>query len=200
MKETLSLALGLLLGLSLTTAQTTWKSDLSHSRVDFSVSHLVIAEVTGRFTQFDVTLQQGKDDFSDAKLEATIKTASINTDNENRDKHLRSDDFLNAEKFPEIKFKSTSFEKTGKDAYKITGDLTIRDVTKTVVLDAKYNGSVTDPWGSVKSAFKATTSVNRFDYGVKWNKMVEAGGLVAGDTVNITLLVELGKKKEGSPL
>jgi polyisoprenoid-binding protein YceI len=199
MRNTVALAFGLLIGLSLASAQTTWKSDLSHSRVDFSVSHLVIAEVTGRFTQFDVTLQQGKEDFSDSKLEATIKTASINTDNETRDKHLKSDDFLNADKFPDITFKSTSFEKTGKDTYKITGDLTIRDVTKTVVLDAKYNGSVTDPWGNVKSAFKATTSVNRFDYGVKWNKAMETGGLVAGDTVNITLLVELGQKKAGSP-
>ncbi len=195
MRTTVALAFGLLFGLSLTTAQTIWNSDLSHSRVDFSVSHLVIAEVTGRFTQFEVTLQQEKEDFSDSKLEATIKTASINTDSEGRDKHLRSDDFLNAEKFPDITFKSTSFVKTGKDTYKVTGDLTIRDVTKTVVLDTKYNGSVTDPRGNVKSAFKATTSVNRFDYGVKWNKAIETGGLVAGDTVTITLLVELGKQK-----
>lgn len=195
MRTTVALAFGLLFGLSLTTAQTIWNSDLSHSRVDFSVSHLVIAEVTGRFTQFEVTLQQEKEDFSDSKLEATIKTASINTDSEGRDKHLRSDDFLNAEKFPDITFKSTSFVKTGKDTYKVTGDLTIRDVTKTVVLDTKYNGSVTDPRGNVKSAFKATSSVNRFDYGVKWNKAIETGGLVAGDTVTITLLVELGKQK-----
>ncbi len=195
MRRTLALAFGLLFGLSLTTAQTTWKSDLSHSRVDFSVSHLVIAEVTGRFTQFEVTLQQEKEDFSDSKLEATIKTASINTDNEVRDKHLRSDDFLNAEKFPEIKFTSTSFVKTGKDTFTITGDLTIRDVTKSVVLDAKYNGSVTDPRENVKSAFKATTSVNRFDYGVKWNKAIETGGLVAGDIVTITLLAEMGRQK-----
>jgi polyisoprenoid-binding protein YceI len=195
MRKTLALTLGLLFGLSLTTAQTTWKSDLSHSRVDFSVSHLVIAEVTGRFTQFEVTLQQGKEDFSDSKLEATIKTASINTDNEGRDKHLKSDDFLNAEKFPDLTFRSTSFVKTGKDTYKVTGNLTIRDVTKEVVLDTKYNGSVTDPWGNLKSAFKATASVNRFDYGVKWNKAIETGGLVAGDTISITLLIELGKQK-----
>jgi len=195
MKKTSALVFGLLFGLSLSTAQTIWKSDLSHSRVDFSVSHLVIAEVTGRFTQFDVTLQQGKDDFSDAKLEATIKTASINTDNEGRDKHVRSDDFLNAEKFPEIKFQSTSFTNMGNNAYKIAGDLTIRDVTKPVVLETKYNGSVTDSRGNVKSAFKATTSINRFDYGVKWNKAIETGGLVAGDTINVTLLVELGIQK-----
>lgn len=172
-----------------------WKADLSHSRVEFNVSHLVISEVTGRFTDFEVTLEQGKDDFSGSTVEASIQTKSINTDNQQRDNHLRSDDFLNSEKFPELKFKSSSFEKTGGNEYKITGDLTIRDVTRTVVLDGKLLGSVKTPWGDERAGFVATTSVNRFDYGVRWDKTLDSGGLVAGKDVAITLRVELVKQK-----
>jgi polyisoprenoid-binding protein YceI len=178
-----------------TTQAAVWKQDNAHSRVNFSVTHMVISEVTGGFKEFDVTLTQGKDDFSGSSLEATIKTASINTENEMRDKHLRSDDFLNAEKFPAITFKSTSFEKTGENTFKITGDLTLRDVTKSIVLEAKYLGQVADGRGGLKAGFKATGSINRFDYGVKWNKAIEAGGLIVSDKVDLTLLMELQKQK-----
>jgi polyisoprenoid-binding protein YceI len=195
MRTILALAAAAALGFTSTTPQTVWKVDQAHSRVDFSVAHLVIAEVTGRFTDFTVTLNQGKDDFTGSELSAVIKTASINTDNEGRDKHIRSDDFLNAEKYPEITFKSTSFEKTGDNTYRINGNLTIRDVTKPVVLEAIYKGTVTDPWGNVKSAFKATTTVDRFEYGVKWNKAIDTGGLVAGKDISITLNIELAKQK-----
>jgi len=171
-----------------------WKADLSHSRVDFTVTHLVISEVTGRFTDFSVTLRQGSDDFSGSDLEASIKTASINTDSERRDNHLRSDDFLNAAKYPEMTFKSTAFEKTGEGTFRITGDLTIRDVTKQVVLDATYKGGVKTPWGDERAGFVATTIINRFDYGVKWATTIDNGGLVAGKDVSITLRVELVKQ------
>jgi polyisoprenoid-binding protein YceI len=195
-KTTLLLAVSALFSTPLMAQTTVWKLDPAHSQVRFSVAHLVIAEVTGRFTDFSVNFEQkGKDDFAGSSLTATIKTASINTDNEGRDKHLRSDDFLNAEKFPAITFVSTSFEKTGKDSYKISGDLTIRDVTKPVTLDARFTGTVKDPWGNTKAGFKATTSVNRFDYGVKWSKGIEAGGLVAGETIDITLLMEFAQAK-----
>lgn len=176
-------------------AQSIWKADLAHSRVDFTVTHLVISEVSGRFTDFDVALRQGKDDFSGSSVEATIKTASINTDNSQRDNHLRSDDFLNAEKFPLIKFQSTSFEKTGDNTYAIAGNLTIRDVTKPVVLTGKLNGTVKTPWGDERAGFTATTTINRFDYGVKWNKTLDTGGLIAGKDINITLRTELVKQK-----
>ncbi len=172
-----------------------WKADLSHSRVDFNVTHLVISEVTGRFTDFDVALQQGGEDFSGSTIQAVIKTASINTDNEKRDAHLRSDDFLNAAKFPEMSFTSTSFKKTGEGTYAIAGKLSIRDVTKDVVLNATYNGSVKTPWGDERAGFVATTTVNRFDYGVKWANTIDNGGLVAGKDVSITLRVELVKQK-----
>ena len=173
----------------------TWVADKAHSQVKFSVSHMVVAEVTGRFTDFDMMLKQGNEDFTGSTITATIKTASVNTDNDKRDAHLRSDDFFNAAKYPEIRFVSKSFEKTGKDTYKITGDLTIRDVTKTVELDTKYNGSIKDPWGNTKAGFKATTTINRTEYGAKWNKVLEAGGFLVGENVEITLLVELQEQK-----
>jgi polyisoprenoid-binding protein YceI len=170
-----------------------WNLDKAHSSIGFSIKHMVISEVTGNFKDYDINFNSTKSDFTDASVVASIKVASINTDNEKRDGHLKTDDFFNAEKFPLITFKSTSFEKVGDNKYKITGDLTIRDVTKKVTFDATYNGSIKAPWGAQIYSWKATVSVNRFDYGLKWNKAIEAGGLIAGDTVNITLNLELNK-------
>ena len=196
MKHIVLAAAALLVAASGAVAEITWKQDQSHSQVRFSVSHMVIAEVTGSFRDFDVVLvQKDAENFAGSTLTATIKSASINTENEGRDKHLRSDDFFNADVYPSITFKSSSFEKTGTDSYLIKGDLTIRDVTKPVTLTARFNGQAKDPRGTIKVGFKATTSINRFDYGVKWNKAIEAGGLVAGDTVEITLLMELAQQK-----
>ncbi len=170
-----------------------WKLDKSHSAVQFSVRHMVISDVPGNFKDYDITFTASKDDFSDAKVEATLKVASINTDNEKRDGHLKSDDFFNAEKYPTITFKSAEFKKVGDNNYAIIGDLTIRDVTKKVTFDAVYNGSVKTPWGNTASAWKATTVINRFDYNLKWNKAIETGGLVAGQDVTITLNLEFTK-------
>ena len=170
-----------------------WSLDKAHSSIVFSIRHMVISEVTGRFKDFDVNFTSTKSDFTDGSVEASIKVASINTENDKRDAHLKTDDFFNAEKYPEIKFKSTAFEKVGENKYKITGDLTIRDVTKRVTFDATYNGSIKAPWGAQIYSWKATLAINRFDYGLKWNKAIEAGGLIAGDTVNITLNLELDK-------
>jgi polyisoprenoid-binding protein YceI len=196
MKRIVLAAVALLIAVSGAVAQITWKQDPSHSQVRFSVTHMVIAEVTGNFREFEVSLvQKGTEDFAGSTLNATIKTASINTDNEGRDKHLRSDDFFNAEAYPAITFKSTSFEKTGRDAYLIKGDLTIREVTKPVTLTARYTGQAKDPRGNVKIGFKATTAINRFDFGVKWNKAIEAGGLIVGETVDIMLLMELTQQQ-----
>ncbi len=173
----------------------TWKMDRSHSQVTFSVSHMVISEVTGVFKEFDITFMSEKEDLTDTKVEATIKTGSIDTGSERRDNHVRSDDFLNVEKFPEMKFKSTNVEKTGQDTYKITGDLTIRDIIKSVVLDTKYRGSIKDAMGNTRIAFKATTTIDRFEFGTTWNKAIETGGLVAGKDIQVTLLMEFTKLK-----
>jgi polyisoprenoid-binding protein YceI len=171
-----------------------WKPDYSHSSVTFSVSHMVLTTVHGRFQQFDATLTQEGEDFAGASVEAEIKTASVSTDNERRDNHLRSDDFFNAEKYPTITFKSTAFEPAGDHTYKITGNLTIRDVTKEIVLNAKETGRITDQRGKVRVGFQATTTINRFDYGVKWDKTLDTGGLVAGNEVTIELNLEFIKQ------
>jgi len=186
-------ALTILSAGSLLAQNSGWTLDKAHSSIGFSVRHMVISEVTGNFKDFDISFTSTKDDYSDATVDATIKVASINTDNERRDGHLKTDDFFNAEKFSQIKFKSTSFEKVGENKYKITGDLTIRDITKKVTFDAVYNGTIKAPWGATVSSWKATSSVNRFDYGLKWNKAIETGGLIAGNVVTITLNLELNK-------
>ena len=167
-----------------------WRLDKAHSRITFSVRHMVISEVTGSFKDFDIALSSSNDDFADAAVEGTIRVGSINTDNERRDSHLKSDDFFNAEKYPQIKFKSTLFEKVGENKYKTTGDLSIRDTTKKAVFDATYNGSVKLPNGATMVSWSATTSINRFEYGLKWSKALETGGLIAGENVTITMNLE----------
>jgi len=195
MRHALAILTVLFVVLNVQAETTVWVADKAHSEVKFSVSHMVIAEVTGRFKEFDVTVRQNGDSFTDSEVEAVIKTNSIDTEVERRDNHLRSDDFLNAEKYPTMVFKSTSIEKTGRNTYKINGNLTIRDVTKQVVLEALFRGEIKDGRGNLKRGFKATTIINRFDFGANWNKTVETGGLIAGDDVEITLLMEFNQQK-----
>lgn len=182
----------MVLSLSWATAMAQWTHDKSHSNALFTVRHMVVSEVTGYFKEFEVILASSKDDFTDATIEATVKTASVNTDNESRDKDLRSDNFFSVDKFPEMKFKSKKIEKTGDNAYKITGDLTIRDVTKEVTFDATLFGTIATG-RDTRAGWKATATVNRFDYGMKWNRMIETGGLVVGENVLITLNLEFRK-------
>jgi len=195
MKKLILATAALLLVSASSFAQTqTWKPDKVHSKVGFSVSHLVVSEVEGKFSDYDVTLTtdaKGKLE----KVDAVIKVASITTDNIDRDKHLKSDDFFAVEKYPELTFVSKSIKASGKNGYKVTGDLTMRGVTKSVTLNTKFNGQIKDPWGNTKSGWVATTTVNRFDYGLQWNNAVEAGGLVVGKDVDISLKLEFGLQK-----
>jgi len=192
MKKISILLLAAFAAIGFASAQTDWKLDKVHSSITFTVKHMVISNVTGSFKDFAITMKSAKDDFSDATVQSIIKVGSLSTDNDMRDKHLKSDDFFNAEKYPEINFKSTSFEKLSDTKYKITGDLTIRDVTKNVTFDAVLNGTLKTNRG-VLSAWKATTTINRFDYNLKWNKTIESGGLIVGQDVTITLNLELNK-------
>ncbi|MEW6194253.1 MAG: YceI family protein [Bacteroidota bacterium] len=176
------------------TAQTNWSVDKSHSKVGFSVSHLVISEVEGYFKDYDAEIITKGDDFSTAVIDFTIDAKSIFSDNEMRDNHLRSDDFFNAEKFPKMIFKGKSLKKIAGDKYKLIGDLTIRDITKRVELDVEYNGIIKDPWGNTKAGFKITGEINRFDYNLKWNTTLETGGLVVGKEVDLNINLELVKK------
>jgi polyisoprenoid-binding protein YceI len=178
----------------LTFAQTNWTFDKAHSKIGFSVSHLVITDVEGNFKEFDASVTTDGDNWENAKIEFTAEIASIDTDNEKRDEHLRSDDFFNAEKYPSLKFISKSFKKVDDNEYKLVGDLTIRDVTKEVELEVELNGTVVDPWGNTKAGFDLEGEINRFDYGLKWSKALETGGLVVGEDVEIIGKLQLMKK------
>lgn len=173
-----------------TVAQTNWTLDKGHSSVAFSVAHMVVSETTGNFKDFDVKAVSKSEDFVGAEVEFTAKTASVFTDNEKRDGHLKSDDFFNAEKFPEIKFKGTIVKEGGK--YLLKGNLTMRDVTKPVTFDLTYGGKV-KAYGGEKAGFKFTGKVNRQEFGLKFNKALEGGGLVVGDEVEFTCKIELNK-------
>jgi polyisoprenoid-binding protein YceI len=174
------------------TAQTTWNIDKGHSNVQFNVTHMVVSEVNGSFTDFDATVVSKSDDFNGAEVQFTGKAASVNTGNENRDKHLKSDDFFNAEQFPDIKFKGTIVKTGGK--YQLKGDFTMRDVTKPVVFDITYGGQI-DTGRGVKAGFKFTGKINRLDYGLKWSNKLATGELAVADEVEVVVKVELNKAK-----
>ena len=175
-------------------AQTKWSFDKSHSNVGFSVTHLVISEVEGRFGSFDGTVITKSDAFEDSEIEFKVDVNSVNTDNAKRDEHLRSDDFFNSEKYPSMIFKSTSMKKVGDNRYKLKGNLTKRDITKPIELDVKLNGVIKDPRGNTKAGFKISGSLDRFDFGLKWNSLMEVGGAVVSKTVTLNLNVELKKE------
>lgn len=171
-----------------------WTIDKAHSNVKFTVTHMVISEVDGSFKNFEGTLEHTKADYSDAKINFTVDVNSVDTDNENRDKHLKSADFFDAEKYPQMKFESTAFKPLGDNKYKLEGNLTIKDVTKPVSFDVTYGGTINTQRGA-KAGFKAKATVNRFDYNLKWDRATEAGGLVVSKEVQITINAELNEVK-----
>jgi polyisoprenoid-binding protein YceI len=172
----------------------TYKIDAAHSEITFKVKHLMITNVTGSFTQFDATMESEAADFSDAKISFEAAVNSITTNNEQRDGHLKSDDFFAAEKFPKLSFVSTNFTKKSDEAYTLTGDLTIRGNTKTVELAVEYGGTATDPYGQVKSGFEINGKINRKDFGLTWGAVTEAGGVVVSDEVKLHLNVQMIKQ------
>ncbi len=186
----LNLLLAALLVASVAFSQGTWTPDKAHSKIGFSATHVVVTEVEGQFKDYDFKVVSPTEDFNNAEVEFTAKVASVSTDNDRRDGHLKSDDFFNAEKFPDIKFKGKLVKEGGK--YLLKGDLTIRDVTKPVTLDVAYNGTV-KAFNGTKAGFKVTGKINRFDYNLKWDKATEAGGLVVSKEVEITCRLELNK-------
>ena len=171
----------------------TWTIDTTHTEVGFKVKHLVVSTVSGKFTTFEGKLNSEKDDFSDAKISFTADIDSIHTGNEQRDNHLKSADFFDAANHPKLIFSSTAVEKDGND-YKITGDLTIRETTKQVVLNAEFGGIEKSPYGQIVAGFEITTKINRQDFGLHWGALTEAGGLVVANDVKIIVNVELIKQ------
>jgi polyisoprenoid-binding protein YceI len=196
MKKTLLTLMASLFLLNVNAQTATWKTDPTHSNVKFTVTHLVVSEMDGHFKNFEGTLTSAKPDFSDAQIEFTVDVASVNTENADRDAHLKSDEFFNADKYPKMTFKSTSVKKTGENKYDLEGDLTIRDVTKRVKFEVTGGKTILDPWGNTKAGFRATTTINRQDYGLKWSKATETGGLVVGDEVVIMLNISMLKQKK----
>jgi polyisoprenoid-binding protein YceI len=172
------------------TRTSTWIIDKTHSIVEFAVKHLVVTTVKGQFRDFDGTMRLDEANPENSSVAASIDVASIDTNVADRDAHLRSDDFFNAERFPKITFKSTRVERVNDGRAKVHGDLTIRDVTRPVVLDTDYDGQVDDPWGNRRAAFTATTQISRKEFNVRWNQVIETGGAVVGDNIKITLHLE----------
>ncbi len=190
MKKLNTLVIAMLLaGASM--AQTNWSIDKVHSKVGFSAKHLVVSEVEGSFKDYDAKITSTADDFAGSTIEFTAKTASVFTDNEKRDGHLKSDDFFNAEKFPELKFTGTLVKENGK--YVLKGNLTIRDVTKPVTLEVTYGGRV-KAFGGERAGFKISGKINRKEYGLKFNGALEGGGLVVSEEIEISVKVEITKQ------
>jgi len=172
----------------------TYKIDTTHSEVTFKVKHLMITNVTGSFTKFDATLEAAAADFSDAKISFEADVNSISTNNEQRDGHLKSEDFFAAEKFPKLSFVSSSFQKSNDTEYTLNGDLTIHGVTKPVQLAVEYGGTITDPYGQVKAGFEISGKISRKEFGLTWTATTEAGGIVVSDDVKLHLAVQMIKQ------
>lgn len=174
--------------------KTIWKSDPTHSEVTFKIRHLMISSVKGEFKEFDAEIETADDSFDQARVKAKIKTDSIFTNNTDRDNHLKSADFFNAEKHPEITFKGTSFEKLDDSNYQLKGDLTINGVTKQVTLEAEFGGVAKDPYGQTKAGFTLAGKINRTDFGLNWNQALEAGGVLVSEEVRINAEVQFVKQ------
>jgi polyisoprenoid-binding protein YceI len=173
----------------------TYKIDVDHSDIMFKVKHLMISTVSGIFKKFDATLELDEENFENAQVTFEADTDSVDTKNEQRDAHLKSDDFFNAEQFPEMTFKSTKVQRVAHNEFKLHGDLTIRDITKPIVLDVEYHGQTKDPWGNQRMGFEANGKINRKEFGLKWSAVTEAGGLVVADDVKLHLNVEMVKQQ-----
>jgi len=171
-----------------------YKLDAMHSEITFKVKHLMISTVTGSFTKFDATMEAEAEDFSDAKIGFTADVASISTNNEQRDGHLKSGDFFDAEKFPSISFSSISFTKKSGNDYELFGDLTIKDKTVQVALAVEYGGAMTDPYGQSKVGFELAATISRAEFGLTWSAVTEAGGVVVSDDIKLLLSVQLIKQ------
>jgi len=174
-------------------ATTTWKIDPSHTHAEFAVRHLMISTVKGRFADVAGVVHTDESNPANSRVDVTIAVSSIDTREPQRDAHLRSADFFDAEHFPQITFRSTRVDGKG-DAFKLVGDLTIRGTTREVTLDVQSEGQGRDPWGGERAGFSATTRIKRSDFGLTWNQLLEAGGVAVGDEVKISIDAELIKQ------
>ncbi|AKU95700.1 hypothetical protein AKJ09_02364 [Labilithrix luteola] len=167
-----------------------WNIDTAHTGIHFSVRHMVVSKVRGRFEKYSGTFRLDDGDITRSFVDVTIDASSIDTGVADRDTHLRSPDFFDVEKFPELRFRSKRIERVDDTRHRVIGDLTIRDVTREVSLDVEYGGHGKDPWGNERVGFVAKTSIDRKDFGLTWNQMLETGGILVGDRVDIDLDVQ----------
>jgi polyisoprenoid-binding protein YceI len=174
-------------------ATTQWNLDPSHSEIQFKVRHMMITNVTGHFEKYNATVETEGDDFSTAKVHFNADVDSINTKNEQRDGHLKSEEFFDSANHPQISFEGERLEKIDDENYKLHGNLTIKGIAKPVILDVEYGGTVKDPWGMTRAGFTAEGKINRKDYGLNWSAVTEAGGLVVSDDVKLVATVEFTK-------
>lgn len=172
----------------------TYKIDEMHSDITFKVKHLMISTVTGSFANFDANLEAEQEDFSDAKINFNADIASISTGNEQRDGHLKGEDFFDAAKYPTLNFSSTSFKKIDGSDYELTGDLTIKGVTKPIILAVEYGGTMTDFYGQFKAGFDISGKISRSEFGLTWSAVTEAGGIVVSDDVKLNLSIQMIKQ------
>ena len=171
-----------------------WTIDKSHSEIQLSVRHMMISKVRGRFESFSGTVDFNEENPAASAVDVTIDASTINTRDAQRDGHLKSADFLNVEEFPALSFKSKRVEVLGENKGRIYGDLTIRDISREVVLDAEYTGQAKSPWGTTSAGFSATTSFDRKEWGLGWNQALETGGILVGDKVDVSIELELVKQ------
>ena len=174
----------------------TWEIDPAHSFVEFSVRHLMISTVTGRFRSFKATIALDETSIENSRIQAEIDAANIDTGVADRDNHLRSADFFDVANHPKIAFRSTENRDLGEGSGKILGELTIRGVTRPVTLDVTYLGEIRDPWGNRRRGFAAETTLYRKDFGMTWNQVLDTGGVLVGDRVKVTLNIEVVEKRE----
>lgn len=172
-----------------------WSIDRAHSEIGFKVKHMMFTNVHGRLKEFTATAESNGDDFDHARFSFNAMAASISTGSEDRDNHLRGEDFFNVEEFPEISFLSTSMMKVDNNNYVMVGDLTMRGVTKPVTLSVEFNGIMNDPWGNIKSGFSATAKLNRTDWGLTWNSVLETGGVLISEEVVLSIDVQFVKQQ-----
>lgn len=177
-----------------TQATTKWALDPTHSEIGFKVKHMMFTNVSGEFEKFDAAVGTAGDNFETVKGSFTIDAASVNTGNADRDGHLKSEDFFSVEKFPTITFNTTSFKKLNSEDYEITGDLTLRGVTKSITLPVEFGGLAKDPWGNTKAGFSIGGKINRKDFGLNWNAALEAGGVLVGEEVKLHIELQFVKQ------
>ncbi|BFM43664.1 YceI family protein [Flavobacterium sp. CFS9] len=175
-------------------ATTKWSIDPTHSEIGFKVKHMMFTNVSGKFGTYDATISTDEDNFENAAIEFSGDITSIDTANTDRDNHLRSGDFFDAENHPKLTFKGSSFKKINEGSYELTGDLNIKGISKSVTFPVEFSGTMTDPWGNTKVGLNIEGKINRKDWGLNWNSALETGGVLVGEEVKLNIELQFAKQ------